>query len=178
MPSTSWTRSAGTATTAWWWRRPHAGRWPCGWPCFTCRPTWATRYAARNGLERRDYTREELAIGASWRFGGGWRAYGETGVAWVLRSDEQEPWRVQGGLEWEGTPRLWGGRFSWYGAVDLASMQERGWRLDAAVEGGILTRSSGRAVRLLVQFYDGRPTLGEFFLYHEAHLTLGIRMDL
>jgi hypothetical protein len=135
-------------------------------------------YAVRNGLERREYTREEIAFGAAWRFGRAWRVYGETAFAWWLLGEQQEPWRAQGGVEWEGTPRLWGGRFAWYGAADLAAMQERGWRLDAAIEGGIVTRASGRAYRLLIQYYDGRPTLGEFYPYHEAHLTLGIKMDL
>ena len=134
-------------------------------------------YAIRTGTARFNYTREEFAVGARWRFSDAWGAYAETGVAWTMRSDQQEPWRVQGGVEWEGG-RVMGGRFAWYGATDLASMQERGWRLDAAVQGGLVARTNGRAYRVYVEYLDGRPTLGEFYKYHEAHVTLGFKMDL
>lgn len=135
-------------------------------------------YALRNGLNPINYTREEFAFGTAWRFSPAWRAYGEAGIAWTLRNDSQEPWRVQAGLEWEGRPSLWGGRFAWYGALDLQSMQERGWRVDPTLQAGIVTRSRGRAYRLLIEYLDGRPTIANFYDYDEAHFTIGFKMDL
>ena len=57
-------------------------------------------------------------------------------------------------------------------------MQERGWRLDTALQGGLVTRPNGRACRVFVEYVNGRPTLGEFYRYHEAHVTLGFKIDL
>jgi hypothetical protein len=134
-------------------------------------------YAERTGQPRLNYTREELAVGVSRRVGRGWRTYAETGVAYVERSDEQEPWRLQGGIEYESPRRVWGDRFSWYWASDLSSMQERDWRLDATLQAGIATRSEGRTYRLGAQVHDGRPTIGEFFRLSETCVTLGFWID-
>jgi Protein of unknown function (DUF1207) len=135
-------------------------------------------YAARTGRERINYTREEVALGVSWRIRPRLRAYGETGVQYIGRSDSQEPWRVQTGLEYESRPKLWGGRFSWYAAGDFSSMQERDWRLDNALQTGIVTRSDGRTYRLGVGWTDGRPPIGEFNFYTEQWLTVGFWIDL
>lgn len=134
-------------------------------------------YAERTGQQRINYTREELALGVSRRFARRWRAYGELGGAYVQRYEGQEPWRVQGGAEYEATRTVWGGRFAWYGAADLSMMEERGWRLDKALQGGLVTRSDGRTVRLGLQLHDGRPTVAEFFKVSEISLTLGFWID-
>jgi Protein of unknown function (DUF1207) len=135
-------------------------------------------YQDRTGRTRINYTREELAVGSSWRLTRGWRAYGETGVAYKNRSELQEPWRLQGGIEHESQPTVWGSRFAWYAAADFSAMEERGWRLDTALQGGILTRTNGRTFRLGVGWTDGRPTIGEFFQESESWFTFGIYVDL
>ena len=135
-------------------------------------------YAARTGRLRLNYTREELALGVSWQFASRWRAYGETAVGYILRFEDQEPWRLQAGIEYESRPTLWGGRFAWYGATDWSAMQERGWRLDSALQGGIVTRANGRTYRLGVGWTDGRPPIGEFFQTSERWLTFGFWIDL
>jgi hypothetical protein len=135
-------------------------------------------HSQRTGLVRVDYTREELALGTAWRFHPRWRLYGEVAVGYILRNDDQEPWRAQGGLEFESGPRLWGGRFAWYSAADFGLWEERGWRLDTTLQGGLVTRANGRTYRLLVEYLDGRPQIGEFFKNTEASLGLGFRIDL
>ncbi len=135
-------------------------------------------YADRTGKTRINYTREEVALGVTWRFRPRWRAYGEAAVAYIRRHDEQEPWRFQTGIDWESRPTLWGGRFAWYGAGDFSSMEERGWRLDTALQGGVLTRSNGHIYRLGIGWTDGRPTVGEFFHHTERWFTVGIWVEL
>ena len=76
-------------------------------------------YADRTGRQRHNYTREEVAVGFSARMGRRWRTYAETGVAYLERYEQQEPWRVQGGIEYESPRSLWGDRFSWFWASDL-----------------------------------------------------------
>ncbi len=134
-------------------------------------------YGDRTGRVRIDYTREEVALGVAWRFRPRWRLYGELAGAYVQRNDGQEPWRLQAGLEYESTPRLWNGRFAWYSAADLGSWEERGWRLDPTVQAGIVTRVNGRTYRVLLEYLDGRPQVGEFFKNTEASLALGFRID-
>jgi hypothetical protein len=135
-------------------------------------------YQDRTGATRINYTREEAAFGVAWRFRPRWRAYGEAGFAYIMRSDVQERWRWQSGVEYEARPTVLGGRLAWYGAVDFSALEERDWRLDTALQGGLVSRSGGRAYRFFVQWYDGRVTLGQFTMYSEASLSLGLKLDL
>jgi Protein of unknown function (DUF1207) len=137
----------------------------------------ADEHADRTGRTRLDYTREELAFGAARRIGPRGRLYGEVGRAHTLRNDGQRPWRLQSGIEYESAARLNGGRFGWYSAADLASWQERDWRVDRTVQGGIVTRVGSRTYRLFLELLDGRPQLGEFFETTELSLALGFRID-
>ena len=100
------------------------------------------RVPGETNRQRANYTREELAFGAAWRFSPRWRGTVKPGVGYVLRNDDQEPWRAQFGLEDEAGAALAGGRFAAYAAANASSAQERGWRLDTAIEGGIVTRSN------------------------------------
>jgi hypothetical protein len=135
-------------------------------------------YADRTGAQRINYTREELSVGVAWRFRPHWRSYTEVGAAYRMRSDVQERWRWQGGLEYEHRPTVFSGRMAWYGAVDLSALEERDWRLDTAIQGGLVTRRSGRAYRLFGQWYDGRSTIGQFTNYSERAFSVGVRVDL
>jgi len=133
-------------------------------------------YEERMQRARIDYTREEVAVGIAWRPSSRWRAYAETARAYSMLDAAQAPWRVQHGLEYE-TGRFWGGRFAAYGATDCGAMQERRWRIDRAIEGGLVTRLAGRTYRLLMQYHDGRPPVAEFFHVSESALTWGLRID-
>jgi hypothetical protein len=135
-------------------------------------------YEDRMKRSRINYTREELAVGVSWRPAARWRAYGEAGHAYSMLNAEQAPWRLQTGMEVETSPRLLGSRFAWYGAMDVQAAQERNWRVDTAVEGGVVARAGSKACRLLVQHSRGRPTVAEFFASSESTITLAVRIDL
>ena len=119
-------------------------------------------YEERTSLARINYTREELALGLSWRFRPRWRAYGDVGIAYRMRSEGQERWRWQGGVEYEARATVFGGRMAWYGAVDFSAMEERDWRLDTVLQGGLVTWSGGHAYRIFTQWADGRVPLGQF----------------
>jgi hypothetical protein len=135
-------------------------------------------YARRTGRTRLDYTRTEAALGVALRLARGWWVYGEGGYGYYQLTEEQRPWRAQGGLQYTTRPTLLGGRFAWYVAVDLSATEEREWRLDTAVQTGVTTTSAGRVVRVGFQYIDGRPPLGEFFQDTEAWITLGVWVDL
>ena len=135
-------------------------------------------YEERTNLARINYTREELALGLAWRFRPRWRAYGDAGFAYRMRSEDQERWRWQGGVEYQARATVFGGRMAWYGAADFSGMEERDWRLDSVLQGGLVTRSDGHAYRLFVQWADGRVPLGQFSYYSEASFSLGLKIDM
>ena len=135
-------------------------------------------YQERTNTERINYTREELALGLAWRFRPHRRAYGELAYAYLIRSDGQDRWRWQSGVEYQARPSVFGGRMAWYGAVDLSALEERDWRLDTSLQGGLVTRSAGHAYRIFAQWYDGRATLGQFSRYSEASFSIGLKLDI
>jgi hypothetical protein len=135
-------------------------------------------YEMRTDIDRINYTREEVAFGVAWRPRRPLRLYGEYGIAYLMRDDRQEPGRFQAGIEYEGRPRVLSNRAAWYGAVDFSMLEERDWHLDTSIQGGMVFRNNGRAIRLFGQWYDGRPPLGQFTWYSESTLSIGIRVDL
>jgi len=135
-------------------------------------------YEERTGLPRVNYTREELAIAMSWQPRKSTRVYGELGVAYRMRSEEQERMRWQMGGEYERPPTVFGGRMAWYSAIDMSLLAERDWRLDTSIQGGLVTRNKGRTYRMYTQWYDGRPTMGQFTQCSEAALSFGFKVDL
>ena len=135
-------------------------------------------YQDRTGRIRINYTREELALGAGWRLGPRSRAYGEFGVAYIERLGTHEPWRLQWGFEHQGEPRFLGQQLAWYAAADFSSLQERGWRLDSAVETGLVKWTNSRAYRIGIGYHNGRPTLGEFTQVSESLVSLFLKIDM
>ncbi len=135
-------------------------------------------YVEKTGAKRIGYTREELGAGLGWNVFDGGRLYGETGYGYGQGNRAlMEPWRLQGGAEYRSHPVFWEGRFGWYGALDVTSMEERDWRADITLQLGLLMESAGRTWRLGLEHYRGRPTVGEFFMVTEEYLSAGLWMD-
>ena len=129
-------------------------------------------------MHRLNYTREEVAFGAAWRFSPRWRGYGETGSRTARGMKSWSPGACRWGSNTGSRPKLWGGRFATYLAAVLSSMQERLWRLDSTLQGGLVTRSNGRTMRLFLEVHDGRPTMGEFYKFSETVISIGLKIDL
>jgi len=136
-------------------------------------------YAERTGRRRIGYTRHELALGASWYPVGGFRAYTEGAWGYELSNKElQKPGRGQVGIEYESPSAMGKGGMGWYAAADLSAMEERDWRQDYSVQAGHIIHAGDRTWRFGIEWYNGRPPLGEFFSYTERYLGLGITIDL
>ena len=134
-------------------------------------------YAQRTGASRVNYTRQEVTLGVSARMSPTWRVYGEGGVAYADGSQGQKPYRAQTGIEYESRPHLMHNTFAWYGAGDFSSWEERDWRFDSSIHGGVVTRSNGRTYRLGVNFRDGRPPVTQFYRFTETAVTVGFWID-
>ena len=136
-------------------------------------------YMERTGRERLGYTRHELAAAASWFPDKRFRAYLEAGWGYDLSNKQlQEPGRIQSGLEYESPPWPGKGRISWYGAADFSAMEERNWRMDRSLQAGLVTHAGNRTWRFGIEWYNGRPPLGELFQFTEEYVSLGLWVDI
>jgi hypothetical protein len=131
-------------------------------------------YAERTGRTRIGYTRQEFAIGGSWRPAAAWRLYTEYGHGTGYDADDPgEPGRAQVGVEWER-----GARWGPYAAMDVQAWEERDWERDISVQGGYAFRSEDRRWRLGLEWYDGRVPIGEFYFEDQQHVSLGLYFDI
>lgn len=140
-------------------------------------------YVFRNRLTEADRLRsrkEEFAAAVSHRLGKSWRTYGEVGYG-IHLGPLNEPWRVQGGLEYESARSPRGSAsMGWYSAVNLSAWEENDWEASATWQTGIVAAfpATGRHYRLAIELYDGRSQLDAFFLFRETYITLGLWLDL
>lgn len=134
----------------------------------------------RTGRERINYTREEIRAAVARRFARRWRAYGELAYAYQRRAfgDLIKPLRAQSGLELEQSGGIWRGRAGWYAAADVQAWEERDWRIDVALQAGLLFERGSRTWRVGIDFHDGRVPLGEFFQDTESAVSLGLWSEL
>jgi hypothetical protein len=137
-------------------------------------------YIEDTGRKRINYTRREIALGISKQFNAYYRAYGEAGLGYDPGNEDlQEPGRLQAGFEFEHSLKsVWGNLLGWYAALDLSSMEERDWKVDAAVQTGLSLPVKERMHRVGIEVYRGRPPLGEFFQDTEMQITFGIWVDI
>ncbi len=136
-------------------------------------------YMERTGRTRIGYTRHELTAGVSRTIGEHWRTYAEAGWGYQFGNDAlMKPGRGQTGLEYESCQGPRENCAGWYGALDLSSMEERNWRLDTALQAGFVARKDERTWRIGIEWYHGRPPVGEFFQYTESSISLGIWLDV
>lgn len=135
-------------------------------------------YQERTGVDRINYTREEVSLGAAWQWSPRWRTYGEAGVAYKMGDPSLDRWRLQAGAEYDSGPGPCGQRFACYGAFDINSMQERDWRGDLTAQFGVVARRGGRATRIFLEWHDGRPSVNSFFRETVSTFSLGVKTDL
>ena len=136
-------------------------------------------YMQRTGRTRIGYLREEILLAVDQRLGKWIRIYVEGGFSYARGDSHQEkPGRLQTGVEWEKTRPLGAGRAGWYLAADFSAMEERNWKVDTALQAGLISRSPTRAWRLGATFYRGRPTLSEFFDKTQTLGIFGLWVDL
>jgi len=91
----------------------------------------------------------------------------------------QDPWRVEGGLEFEDAHRFWKGRLGYYAAIDVTAYEESDWHRDITIQAGLLLPVTGlvRTYRFGIEYRDGRSIIGEFFQDKETYWALGLWID-
>lgn len=137
-------------------------------------------YMENTGRGRLGYTREEVLAGVSFKPARHWRTYGELGYGFRSGNENQEPLRLQAGIEYESERRMHKGLTGWYLALDAQVHEEDAWNLSAAIQLGWVmpVKQLGRTYRLGLEYYRGRSPLGEFFQDDEDHIAIGWWFDL
>ena len=132
----------------------------------------------RTGIVRKNYTRQEIRYGLMWFIIPHWQSYFELGKGYDLRNkDIQKQWRSELGIQYENE-KYWRSDFGWYMGADFSSYEENNWDINTSLHVGILTKVDDRRYRFGFEFYEGRSTLGEFFLNKEKSIGLGIWVDI
>jgi hypothetical protein len=129
------------------------------------------------GRTRIEYTRDEVLVGVTRIVAERFRLYGESGYATHMGAAAQKRWRFQGGAEWEGPRTAFRGNGSWYGALNLASYQEKDYQIDLSLQGGVAFRSDGRRWRLAMTLYKGTVPIGEFFEDDETYVMAAVHLN-
>jgi hypothetical protein len=57
-------------------------------------------------------------------------------------------------------------------------MEERDWRIDVSLQTGYRIDSYGKTWRFGIEWYSGRPNIGEFSQKTETYFALGFWIDI
>ena len=142
--------------------------------------------AETTGAERIEYSHEAVDALVAFRLAPDTRVY--AGGTYVLRSiTTYEPWlsergvrdvaSIQAGIEAEW-PGLSSARAAPLLALDWQRAQRTEWDDELSAAAGVRLKAGGREFRLLLRFFDGPSTLGEFFLTPESFWGLELTADI
>jgi len=140
--------------------------------------------AEKTGAQRIEYSHEAVDGLAAYRVGNGVRVYG--GGTYVFRSvtesdpriavrDFRDAASVQAGFEVMPPAD---GRLAPLVAVDWQRAQRTRWDDEVSAAVGVTTRAGGRRFSLLLRYFNGPSTMGEFFLTPESFWGLEFTGDL
>jgi hypothetical protein len=132
----------------------------------------------RTGQRKRlAYLREEIDLGASYFPSADLRLYAEGSYGFSI-GESNMAWKAQGGVEWEGGPRLpLGARL--YAATDLQTYQEVHWNPDWTTQLGVVEWNArhNRSLRIFAEYHLGHDPLGEFFDQPLNYCETGFSLD-
>lgn len=134
------------------------------------------------GAQRIEYGHEAVDVVVAYRVHPSTRIYG--GSAWVFRSNtESEPFfhlsavdiqdgaALQAGFDGEWALRD-SGRLSAIAGLDWQAAQRTEWKSQLSAAIGLAARGAGGGLRIMLRYYNGTSTLGEFFLTDESYWAI------
>jgi len=141
-------------------------------------PQVGDEYAERTGRARPGYTRHEAAAGISWIVGTRARVLLDGGWGYLLSNEDiQEPGRAQRGIELSLPTRPLTPCTA-YATVDACAMEERDWRIDTALQLGLLRTTGARTWRFALEYYRGRPSISDIFQYTGSYAGVGVWIEI
>lgn len=109
---------------------------------------------------------------------GGWRLYG--GGQYLLEREPKDlkPASAHWGLEYSATkPLVWDGRPIF--GLDMKKLEEHDWAIDTSLKAGLEfghPNPGQRRLRLMVEWYRGQDTHGQFYHNKVDYLGLGVSL--
>jgi hypothetical protein len=138
-------------------------------------------YMEESERVRIGYTREGIAIGASWEPAPDWRTYIEGGYA-IPPGDKPfiEHLHAQCGLEYFAPPTFCNNTLGWYAATDITTYEENDWSANVTVQAGfhMPVPEAQRRYRFGIEYYSGRSHIGELSTDDESYVGLHGMLDL
>ncbi|HTG00040.1 MAG TPA: DUF1207 domain-containing protein [Nitrospirota bacterium] len=135
-------------------------------------------YLQHSTIQRVEFSYEALNIIASYDIKK-WRVYYGGEVIVHKSPSTYKPVTVQGGIEYYDTQQtLLGGRI--VGGVDLKCTEENNWPLNLSAKAGLQFDEEimrGRAIRFLLEGYEGYSPQGQFFNNRMTYIGLGITFE-
>jgi hypothetical protein len=133
-------------------------------------------FLEETGQRRISHLRDEIVLGAAYRFLDDFRAYAIFAYAFNMGTDgPDDPFRYDFGLEWSSPCETgWGGRP--YAAVDLEIKGDQGYATNFTSQVGWQWRghAHGPSFRLGLEYFKGRSPYGQFFQDREQWAGVGV----
>ncbi len=121
------------------------------------------------------YEALEFTYSREWRE---WRLYGGGEYLSDQEPVDLKPLGIHWGVEYRGSkPRIWSGRP--IGGMDLKSLDEHDWSVDASIKAGIEfghPNPGQRRLRLMAEWYRGYDPHGQFYVNKVEYYGLGVSL--
>jgi hypothetical protein len=136
-------------------------------------------YLLHSSISRIEFSYEAVSFIASNEWTAQWRTYYGGEVMVHKEPGNYKPVTVQGGIEYYGTYKVFlDGRI--VGGLDLKCTQENDWPIDASFKTGLqfnASNSRGRAIRFLLEGYNGFSPHGQFYNNRMSYVGLGVTFE-
>jgi hypothetical protein len=132
-----------------------------------------------SGQSKQGLIRDEIVLGAAYRFWNQLRIYGQFGYALSMSSPEgKKPSRFDWGIEWSQQQNT-GWRGQPYAAFDMELREEQDFHPNLSTQLGWQWRGNGNipSFRMAVEYYDGKSPYGQFFRDREEWVGFGVFID-
>ena len=127
-------------------------------------------------LDRINYVRDSMIVGAGFFLNRNIRLYGET--AWAFYTDGgAEPWEFQFGVEYSPAEPTYEWAVPFF-AINSHLRQENDFGGNFTVQSGLQWRGhSGHLIRIGMHYFNGMSDMYQFFRRHEEQIGLGLWYD-
>jgi len=128
-------------------------------------------------LHRINLSYESVDLKLSYDLPLGLRVYGGGGYLFERDPSSLKPLSAQAGAEFRSPWTLWGGAIRPIAGLDLQSREENKWNVDVSLRAGLqfeTVQVLGRNLQLLVGYFHGNSSDGQFYTREVEFLDLGV----
>lgn len=111
---------------------------------------------------------------------GPWRVYGGIGYMIHRSPGELDPWLADAGVDYRGRKPV-RPEIRWVGGVHINSLEEGNWEASISAKLGVAIGRGGpqsRGTRIMLEYFDGPASFGQFYPYDLRYVGLGWYVNL